>query len=347
MNNLEFISDKIKSELLLELWENSIFDKNSLELLEKLIIKQSNSINPYDISVLEVASEEILRELSTIRNRNLISIDNQEKLKTTVVGFFGLSVGSHAALTWSMESRAKSIKLVDPDFVSGSNLNRLRTGWQSVGMMKTDVVKKQILEINPNCEVIATQDVSPAETEKLFTTKPNIDVIIDAIDDLSGKILLRKYARRLRIPLIMATDVGDNVILDIERYDLEPQPEFFLGRVSGIEYIDLSRLSFFERIKITFKIVGFEENSVEMLDSLLSIGKNLATWPQLGATATIAGGIITTAIKKIVTGEDVKSGRYYFSLDSLLVSGFNSQSQLHIRNEKIKTLTDKFKLDKE
>lgn len=56
-----------------------------------------------------------------------------------------------------------------------------------------------------------------------------------------------------------------------------------------------------------------------MLESFLDIGKNLKTWPQLGATESIAGGIITTVIKKIRLNEKIKSGRYNFSLDEMFV----------------------------
>jgi tRNA threonylcarbamoyladenosine dehydratase len=340
MNNLKkHLNEDIKKELLLELWENSIFDNNSYELLESIVIDQSQKEDPFDISYLELNSSELYLELSTIRNRNLISKDDQRKLSKTTVGFFGLSVGSHAALTWMMESRADAIKIIDPDTISASNLNRLRFGWKDVGRPKIEVVKEYLEDINPYSNIITCEETSLESVEKLFYSEPAINIVIDAVDDLSGKIVLRNLAKSLKIPLIMATDVGDNVILDIERYDLNPQPEFFLGRVSGIEYLDITKLTFFDRIKLTFKIVGFEENSEQMLESLSSIGKNLATWPQLGATASLAGGIISTVIKKLVLEEKVESGRYYFSLDSLLVSDFNDIR----RREERKTLIEKLK----
>ena len=157
----------------------------------------------------------------------------------------------------------------------------------------------------------------------LFDTSPKIKLVVDAIDSMKGKILLRKLARQRHLPLISAADIGDNVMLDIERYDLDPQPELFLGRLPGIDQVNIDELSTIEKKKLIIKLVGFKNNSERMLNSLLNIGKSVSTWPQLGATATIAGGIVATSIKKIILGEKVKSGRYYLLLDNLLVSDIN------------------------
>lgn len=323
------------SNLVLEdLWTDAIFNNSSYELLEEFVK------NNEDLSVVKEKAMEIL---TTTRNRNLISATNQEKLKNTVVSFFGLSVGSHAALSWIMESRANKIFIADPDIITPTNLNRLRFGQKSIGKLKTDIVQKSILEMSPSSKVFKTTEKGKGSIKKIFNTY-SINFIVDAIDDLEGKIFLRKIAKQKKLPLISATDVGDNVFLDIERYDLHPAPQLFLGRISNPESLNVESLSETERIQLIIKIVGLEENSEEMLDSLLSIGKNISTWPQLGATATIAGGIIATTIKKIVLGEKLLSGRYYFSLDNILVSNFNSNFKENGRNIKVKSIYEKFQI---
>lgn len=324
------IKEKIKNQLLSELEENAHFN-NEASLLVNKVIQATGDI-----------SDELLRDilftLATIRNRNLISAEEQQKLKNTVVGFFGLSVGSNAAITWIMESRADTVKIADPDTVSPSNLNRLVYGWDSIGKRKIDLVKERILSMHPYAEVISATNENNDAIEKFFTDTPPLSVVVDSIDSLDGKILLRKFAKDKKLPLIMATDVGDNVILDIERYDKEPSLAFFLGRAPGIEETDVATLTPQQRLHYVFQIVGFEKNSEAMLDSLASIGKTLKTWPQLGATATIAGGTIATTIKKIILGEDVKSGRYFVSLDDLLVADFNAEERKKRREEKINNL---------
>lgn len=322
-----------KNKIILEeLFENSIFNDRIFELLTKI------ADNPKLIDSLHT-NEEVQTELATIRNRNLITHDQQKKLANTVIGFFGMSVGSHAALTWMLLSRAKQIKISDPDFISSTNLNRLRFGWDSVGKKKIDLVSQQIIDINPSTIVHKFDSPKIDLMSDIVTEKPKVDLIVDEIDNLKGKVELRKLAKQYKIPLISATDVGDNVFLDIERYDTQPETELFFGRVPGIESIDLKNLSINQRKELVFKIVGFEHNSEEMLDSLSKIGHDLITWPQLGSTATMTGGIIATTIKKIILGEKIKSGRYYISLDQILVSDFDSSERKAVRDNLIDFLT--------
>ena len=82
------------------------------------------------------------------------------------------------------------------------------------------------------------------------------------------------------------------------------------------------------------KNVELGETPTYNLNSL--IGKTIKTWPQLGSTATIAGGLITTLVKKMVLRERVKSGRYYFSIDKLLVYDYDSKK----RKKKKEQLSD-------
>lgn len=299
------MSKNIEHErIIAELRENVAFNP----VLGKLLNEAENS----------TVSPEMRFELSTLRNRNLITREEQEKLRRTVVGFFGLSVGSHAAVTWVMESRADGIKISDPDTIDPTNLNRLRFGWDSVGRMKADVVSEQVCSLHPDIEVYSSIKTDPGSVKKLFDGEPKINIVVDEVDDLKSKVIFRQLARERKLPLISATDVGDNVVLDVERYDLEPQPEPFLGRLPGIESLDVNDLSVQEKIKLIIQLVGPENFSDEMSNSLAEIGKTLKTWPQLGATATIAGGVITTTIKKIVLGEKVGSERYVVSLDRIL-----------------------------
>lgn len=277
-------------------------------------------------------SPDLCFELTTSRNQNLISPDEQNILRRSPVVFFGMSVGSHAALTWMMESRADDIRIVDPDTIDATNLNRLRFGWSDVGKTKVSVVSRLLKNINPHAHVAALTKTDAKNLEKLFTTPSPPVAIVDEIDDIGGKVLLRQLAKKYRLPLISAADIGDNIALDVERYDQDPPPEMFLGRVPEISGINIETLTSQKKIQLIIKLVGLEKNSSRMMESLLSVGKTISTWPQLGATATISGGLITTTLKKILTGEPVKSGRYYVSLDDLLVSDFNSPENIQSRS---------------
>jgi molybdopterin/thiamine biosynthesis adenylyltransferase len=279
---------------------------------------------------------------ATSRNKNLISDDEQQQLKKTVVCFFGLSVGSHAAITWIMESRADLIKIADPDTIEPSNLNRLRYGWDSIGKMKTAVISDQLHGMHPDIIIHSLTKTDVLSMRHFILQTPRPDIIVDETDDIMAKFHFRMIAKKLRIPLICASDVGDNILVDIERYDDTPQPQPFLGRIDPAIFKRIRTLTRKERLKCIIELVGLEYNSEAMLDSLLSIGKTIPTWPQLGATATIAGGIIATVIKKIVLKEQIPSGRYVISLDDIFSRDFHSAVREKKRLNKIKKIRQIF-----
>ena len=102
-------------------------------------------------------------------------IDRLEASHVVVVGIGG--VGS-----WATEALARSgigcITLIDLDDVCISNTNRqLHALSTTVGEMKIDVMKRRIVEINPNCNVTLIHD---------FVSKGNADEIWDTIEQSSS-----------------------------------------------------------------------------------------------------------------------------------------------------------------
>lgn len=282
---------------------------------------------------LNELNAKLLIELVTSRNKQLINVNEQEQLQKVVVSFFGLSVGSHAATAWTMIARPQQVKICDPDILSYTNLNRLPYSINEVGHLKTTLMKRKLIEISPKTTVLAYTDGDFDAQTEIVESNPKSTIIVDAIDDLAAKIHLRKLAKKNRLPLISAIDVGDSVFLDIERYDLKPTPEPFLGRLKNIENLDVQSLSPKEKRSMLIKLVGLENNSEKMLLSLLAIGNEIPTWPQLGSTAMIAGGVVATAIKNIALGTNTRSGRTIIGIDSLLDSTYHDIEKKSVRNK--------------
>jgi tRNA threonylcarbamoyladenosine dehydratase len=339
------LTDELAGELLLDLWKAAAFEESSLTLLSAIAVAAEAEPEASRVGLLEPHLREVLFEVSTLRNRRLISRAQQDVLRRTVVANFGLSVGSHVAISWMLLSRADAIKIVDFDAISPSNLNRLRCGWESVGQPKSMVTKNEMLRINPFAAVHTHSSTDPDEITGWLDADPAPHVIVDEVDDLASKLMLRQYARLRALPLIMISDVGDNVMLDVERYDREPQPEPFFGLVPDIEQVDLRQTSDIARLKFVVRILGLEGHTEEMLDSLAGIGRDLGGAPQLGATASAAGGIAALAIKKIRLGEDVRSGRYWFSTDRTLVADIDGPERVASRERGKAKLRRMFSID--
>jgi len=100
--------------------------------------------------------------------------------------------------SWCAESLIRSgighLTIVDSDRVCITNINRqLMATTQTVGKVKTDVLKARLLEINPKAEIIDLQMIYSPENSEMFKLD-SYDFIIDGIDSLSNKIHLIQSA---------------------------------------------------------------------------------------------------------------------------------------------------------
>lgn len=130
------------------------------------------------------------------RTQLLLGRDFIEKAAKARVIVFGVGgVGS-----WCAESLVRSgighITIVDSDRVSVTNINRqLMATTRTVDMVKVDVLRERFLEINPQLDILALQQIYSPETHDSFGLE-NYDYIIDAIDSLSNKVYLIQQATK-------------------------------------------------------------------------------------------------------------------------------------------------------
>lgn len=128
------------------------------------------------------------------RTELLIGSDAMRRMNAARVILLGVGgVGS-----WCAESLIRSgirhLTLVDSDRVSETNINRqLPATTLTVGEAKVDVLKKRLLEINPEAEITAVEGMYNAETAISFQLD-SYDYILDAIDSLEEKTHLIRTA---------------------------------------------------------------------------------------------------------------------------------------------------------
>jgi len=111
-----------------------------------------------------------------------------EKLHNTRVLVFGAGgVGS-----WAAEALVRSgvgkLGIIDNDVVCASNVNRqVEATPLTLGQPKASALKKRLLEINPECEITAWDEIFCRETSGNFCIEKS-DYVIDAIDSLNHKL---------------------------------------------------------------------------------------------------------------------------------------------------------------
>ncbi len=282
---------------------------------------------PWSNQLVHVLSKEDFETLRTIRNRDLITAEEQQKLFDFKVACFGMSVGSAGAQALAISGVSRQIKLIDEAVISGSNLNRIMTGVASVGENKATIIGRQIYEMNPYSEVAYFDKVTPGNIDDVFDKPWPVQLAIDEIDDLEMKIKIRIEARKRRLPVIMASELADTMLLDVERFDIEPDRPIFHNLIPGIEKITNEDLpSKREWMKLAVKILDPNNMSLKLQKTVLKIGSTIVTHPQLGTTVMFSGGVLGFAVKSIALGNELNSGRYRISLEKELLADHRTHS---------------------
>ena len=142
------------------------------------------------------------------RTEQLLGVDGLLRLSEARVAIFGLGgVGSFAC-----EALARAgvghLRLVDYDCVNGSNINRqLFALHSSIGQPKTELAAARVLDINPACQVDPRRVfINPETVEALLD--PEVDVVVDAIDSLSSKVLLLEAAQARGLRIVSSMGAG-------------------------------------------------------------------------------------------------------------------------------------------
>ncbi len=286
---------------------------------------------PWNKTLAHYLPEDEHQEIRTARNRNIITNDEQKKIYDIRVAYAGLSVGSHGALTFAMMGGARKIKIADPDEVSASNLNRLHSDFLSLGRKKTDLVKEHIYQLNPYAE-IETFDSGVTE-ENIDSFLSDVDVLVEETDNLEVKIRLRLSAREKGIPVVMATDNGDNIIVETERFDIDKTKPLFNGVIGDVDMEMFRSFAPSDLPKMATKIAGTKFVTERMMESLLLVGREIYSWPQLGDAATLSGVAIAYILKRLAIGEPVTEKKVEINLDATIDPNYSSSERKEAREK--------------
>lgn len=196
-------------------------------------------------------------------------------------------------------------------------MNRLRAGIHELGLLKTVVAARQIYETNPYAQVaLFHTGLTPENLDDFFCGEPPLQVVVDECDDLRMKFLLRERARTFRLPVLMET--SDRGMLDVERFDQEPERPLFHGQVGDVRAADLQSLTEDEKLRFVLAIIGATSISTRAAASLPEIRQTLSTWPQLASEVALGGASVTAAIRRLALGQTLPSQRRYLDVEALL-----------------------------
>lgn len=273
---------------------------------------------PWRNTIVRILEEKDFVWLRTIRNRYKITDEEQEVLQNKIIGIIGLSVGQSVALSLAMERCFGEIRIADFDTLDLSNMNRIRTGVYNIGLKKSWIVAREIAEIDPYLKVsLYNEGIIEDNINDFFNLNGKMDLLIEECDSLPIKILSRIKAKALKIPVMM--DTSDRGMMDIERFDLDPERSIFHGLLTkfGSEEELITKLP--ERGKeIMMSLLQFENLSPRVKFSFSELGKTITSWPQLASSVFLGGAACCHYSRLLLLNQKVDSGRFYIDLDTII-----------------------------
>jgi hypothetical protein len=269
---------------------------------------------PWRRAVVRLLGPRAFGTLRLDRNRNKLTRAEQARQRTLRIGVVGLSAGHSIAHVLAMEGLAGELRLADFDSVELSNLNRIPGSILDLGVNKAVVAARRIGEIDPYLRVVTiTEGITP---ENLDSFLDGLDLVIEECDSLDVKLLVREAARARRIPVLMET--SDRGVLDVERFDLEPERPVFHGLLAGLHSSDLSGLTTQQKAPYVLRILGPADVTSRGAASLIEVGETITGWPQLGSEVTLGAATTAAAVRRIGLSGDLPSGRIRFDVDEML-----------------------------
>jgi hypothetical protein len=292
-------------------------------------IRSRYVVYPWRATIVRLPDAATYWRLRTARNRYLLDDHEQRLWSDALIGVAGLSVGG-SALTVCSLTGARRFRLAEHDRLSITNLNRLPASVCDLGQPKLTIARRRVWEIDPYSSITSFHcGYSPEAAAEFLGTAPSaqrLTVLIEEMDDLRAKIDIRLRARSAGIPVVMATDNGDNAIIDVERFDLDRDYPLFHGRAGALaEVSDADLADPRTKARIVQSIVGTDLTPRTRF-SLTEVGRSLRSWPQLGTAATVAGASAAYAARMVALGHPLPSGRYRIDLDRAMLDATASTS---------------------
>ena len=220
-----------------------------------------------------------------LRNQILFFDKDLSKLANLKVIIFGVGGVGGQVVEMLARSGIENLTLVDFDRVNITNISRQIIALEStIDKLKVEVFKDRILDINPNAKVTIFPIVYD---ENHLINLNDYDYIIDAIDQVSSKILLIKEAYKAKVKIISAMGAGNK---------LNPLA-FKVAKINQTSVCPLAKIIRNELKKYgisDLKVVYSQENSIKT-NYVENNKKVIGSWASVTSTM---GNIIANEVLK-------------------------------------------------
>lgn len=157
---------------------------------------------------------------ASARLRLILGEEGLQRLADARVFVLGVGgVGSNCAEALARGAIGHLV-LFDHDVVEPSNMNRQAVAFLStVGQAKTEVMARMVADINPACEVVRRDVFLTRENiAQEFEALPRPDCVVDAIDNVTAKLVVAQYCNERGIPLVSSMGGANKLHPELLRF---------------------------------------------------------------------------------------------------------------------------------
>ncbi|MCM1538070.1 MAG: tRNA threonylcarbamoyladenosine dehydratase [bacterium] len=145
------------------------------------------------------------------RTELLIGKEALLRLSRSRVAVFGIGGVGGYVVEALIRSGVGALDLIDNDTVAVSNLNRqIIATTDTIGQYKVDAARARCLSINPQAQIRTHRTFYLPETAAQFDFH-EYDYVVDAIDTVSGKLMLIEQAIHAGTPVISSMGAGNKM----------------------------------------------------------------------------------------------------------------------------------------
>ena len=257
---------------------------------------------PWNKTIVHLLEENDFFEVVSNRNQNKITKKEQQKLKTKTVGVIGLSVGAEAAVTIAQENLCGELRIADFDNLDLTNLNRVNSGINELGLAKTTIAARRIKSLNPYLKLkVYDQEINENNLNQFLN---GLDLVVEECDHLAMKYTIRKVAKEKKVNLIYGAD--ECGFYSIEPYQKYSNMPLFHGLITAKPKERKEYNTKKDFMKALCKWLGGWENiSAVSRESVLQIGDKLCGYPQLASEIKLVAAQIGHISRRLLLGEDL------------------------------------------
>lgn len=264
----------------------------------------------------------------------------------TTIAIAGCSVGNSIIHTTVMDVRPGGVKIADKSLYKMENINRVRLGYWDIVFSngwrrsfsdlllknKACVTAEQIYAIDPFVNAyIYAEGVQSDNIQRFFggaKGEPPADIVIEEADDPRIKILIREEARKRRVPIVMASDLGSAVQVDILRYDQNFKLPLAYGKSDKEVYAGLdafyknpnARKSFTNLLDTLIGKDYRQGEFIKILEGRSEIPTSTIA-PQIASTVALSGALIAETVARLLLGHNYPR-RFLFNKRTLKIKKY-------------------------